>query len=190
VEANRKLEEIQNFEKMLEIQSKNVSMMDASKKTLINRNTPALEAHEFQANMGVVSNHTLIRSVASQVRQWCEERDQLEREPTNHLGGWCAIASAHLWRELRRKGIEAVIGITQREWYSHCYVIVEDHIVDVTATQFKEFRDLAIVVLHEREAATYDFYNTTETFSDARALRQFQKKNRWPTEQVCYEEYL
>jgi hypothetical protein len=137
-----------------------------------------------------LAEYHLIRSISLQVRQWCEDRDQLEKHPTNNLGGWCAICSAHLWRELQRKGIQAVIGITQKQWYSHCYVVVDDHVIDVTASQFKQFRDVSIVILHEREAAIYEFYNTTQTFSDARALRKWQKKNRWPSEQVCYEEYL
>jgi hypothetical protein len=137
-----------------------------------------------------LSDFQLIRSIAHQVRQWCEEKDQLEKHPTETLGGWCAIAAAHLWRELQRKGIEARIGLADCKWYSHCYVIVDDHIVDVTATQFKQFRDLHVVILHEREAAIYEFYNTTETFSDARKLRKFQKKARWPNEQICYEEYF
>ena len=133
---------------------------------------------------------TLVKSIASQCRQWVEDRDQLERNPSGSLGGWCAIAAAHLWRELQRKGIEAAIGYANMTFSCHCYVIVDDHVLDITATQFNEFRDTSIVFVHEREAAIYKFYNTTETFSDARALRKFQKKNRWPVEQICYEEYL
>lgn len=130
----------------------------------------------------------LVRGIASQVRQWCEERDQLEKEPTGNLGGWCAIAAGHLWSELKRKGIEAEIRLAHCNFYAHCFVVVEDHIVDITASQFREFRDAAVVLIHEREAAIYEFYSRdVNTFRDARELRKFQKKARWPEHQICYE---
>jgi len=132
----------------------------------------------------------LIRSIAHQCRQWCEDRDQLEAYPSETLCGWCAIAAAHLWRELRRKGIDSVICVAELTHYSHCYILCEDHIVDITATQFQNFRNSPILILHEREAVVYEFYNTTHTFKDARELRKWQRQGRWPSCQICYEEYM
>jgi len=165
--------------------------MEKNLENLVNRNTPSPPAKEYQANKHEISNLMLIRSIASQCRQWCEDRDQLERNPTGNLGGWCAVASGHLWRELRRKGINSEIHLANvGSRYSHCYVMLEDYVVDITASQFREFRDLSVVFLHEREAQIYEFYRTTEVFESAGMLRKFQKKHRWPEHQICYEEYL
>lgn len=128
-----------------------------------------------------------VTSVARAVRCWAEERDDLQQHPTGDLHGWCAIAAAHLWAELTRAGLQAEIHMAEMPNGSHAFVLCEDHIVDVTATQFNEYRNNPVVVLHAKEAI-HAFHNTTHTFETAQQLRKFQKKNRWPHWQVAYEE--
>ena len=134
-----------------------------------------------------IKNNIIIRSIAREVREWAEHRDQLEPFPTNDLGGMCAIASGRLWRKLTQSGIHATIHLAETIGYAHCYVVVDDYVLDVTATQFAEFRREPIVYIHTKEAEAFDYYNTTKVFNSSKQLREYQKKMRWPVDQTCFE---
>jgi hypothetical protein len=124
-----------------------------------------------------------IEAIATDVRYWAEGRSQRE-----DLGGWCAIASAQLYRELVKEGFTPEIHMWswQRDASAHVFVVVEDHVVDVTATQFKQFRDKPVVIMHCREAEAYTFYQTVDVFKTADALRAHQKRTRWLAAEVAY----
>lgn len=76
-------------------------------------------------------------------------------------------------------------------WYwdndesAHVYCVVDDYIVDVTATQFKQFRNERVVIMHCKEAEAYDFYQSRAVFKCADSLRRQQKKDLWPQDQVA-----
>jgi hypothetical protein len=133
----------------------------------------------------VVQSH--VAMVATQVRYWTEGRAPQERQLLN---GWCAIASARLFNELKKLGIKSEI----HAWVSdgcgsaHVYVVVDDHIVDVTATQFRPFRHEPVVIMHQREAEQHTFYQTVSVFHSVDDLRKWQKKGRWPADQMAYGE--
>lgn len=126
-------------------------------------------------------------SLAEEVRQWAERR---ARPGDEDLNGWCAKASAQLFRTLQEKNIPAEIHMWS--WHNdesaHVFVVVEDHVVDVTATQFGPFRNKPIVIMHKREAEAHEFYRTERVFASADELRKHQKKTRWPNDQVAYAE--
>lgn len=125
----------------------------------------------------------IVMAEAMEVRYWAEAQAEYD-----DLNGWCAKASAELHRRLAKKGIVAEIHM----WYweedesAHVYCVVDDHVVDVTATQFRQFRNVPVNIMHCREAEVYDFYQTKEVFECADKLRKFQKKTRWPAEQVAF----
>lgn len=63
-------------------------------------------------------------------------RGMRQAEISTTLTGACAIASFTLWKALRAVGIDAIF---VRGWYHgciHCWVVVDDQVVDTTATQF------------------------------------------------------
>jgi len=134
-----------------------------------------------------VFDKILIRSIMSEIREWAEHIDQLSPYPTNDLGGMCAIASGRLWQKLMQAGINAEIHLCECDWYAHVYVVVDDYVLDVTATQFKEFRNQSILYIHKKEAEAYEFFNTTQVFKHIRELIAYQKKLRWPIDQRAYE---
>jgi hypothetical protein len=68
---------------------------------------------------------------------------------------------------------------------AHVFIVVDDHVVDITATQFREFEDTKIVVLHTKEAEQYDFYETSQMFETPQKLRKYQVRNHWPGEQIA-----
>lgn len=126
-----------------------------------------------------------VEAIATDVRFWAEGRAsdiQLD------LNGWCARASAELFRQLAEEGIQAEIHAwtSANDAEAHVYVVVDDHIVDVTATQYRPFRNTPIVVMHQREAEVHEFYRTVEVFHSVQDLRDWQKKNRWPPDQIAF----
>jgi len=125
-------------------------------------------------------------SLARQVRAWVEERDDRSQHPTGDLNGWCAIASGKLSRELAKNEIAHEIHVQSSDYGCHAYVVVDDHVVDVTATQFEEFRNRPVLIMHCREAECYDFYNASATFISTEQLIKYQRKQNWSTNQIAY----
>lgn len=133
-------------------------------------------------------------SLARAARAWAEERSDAAESYSEDLCGWCAIASAQLHREFVRQDIPAEIHMWEenpggRGW-CHVFLVVEDHIVDVTATQFSEFADESVVILPYNSAKKHYFYKTTKTFVSANALRKHQRVSGWPQHQTAYGKYL
>ena len=129
-----------------------------------------------------------IRSVAESVRYWAEGR-AVGTEGEDDLTGWCAIASAHLWRELLKIGVVGEL----HAWVSpadnssaHVFLVVDDHIVDVTATQFGRMRAKPVHIQHLREAQIWDWYNSQQVFQTPEQLIKWQKRERWNREQIAW----
>jgi hypothetical protein len=128
---------------------------------------------------------TRVHEIALEVRSWCEnEADKARRE--DNLVGYCAIASAELHKRLMKVGIQSEIHMHNGDFLSHVFLTVEDHVVDVTATQFSEFRYHPVVIIHCKEAQQYEFFETDETFVDVMSLRKYQAKYKWPANQIAY----
>lgn len=126
-----------------------------------------------------------VMAVATDVRHWAEE--QATYGEHDNLNGWCAVASAELHRRLKK--VDIVSEIHMWTWdldeSAHVYCVVDDFVVDVTASQFKQFRNTRVVLMHCKEAEAYDFYRTVEVFKCADSLRRQQKKDKWPANQVA-----
>jgi hypothetical protein len=65
------------------------------------------------------------------------------------------------------------------------FVVVDDHVIDITATQFTEFKDIPVLIMHHREAQVYKFYNTTHVIEDDRKLVKLQKRQGWRFDQIA-----
>jgi hypothetical protein len=131
--------------------------------------------------------HDTVAAIANGTRTWVEAKAFRSDYNPDDLQGWCAIASAELQRRLNIEGIEAKIHMWVSSWQEcHCFVVVEDHVIDVTATQFKEFRNQPVLIMHIKEAEVYEMYSTSEVFSTASELRRYQKRERWPSNQIAY----
>lgn len=123
-----------------------------------------------------------VKAIAYEVREWAEGKV----EPSSDLCGMCAIASAELHRRLKKHGIESELHLyDDEENYScHVFVVVDDHVVDVTASQFWEFEHERVVILPKKEAEAYYFYNTAKIFNEPITLKKWQKKTHWPSDQM------
>lgn len=99
--------------------------------------------------------------------------------------GWCAIASAKLWKSLDAVGIKTEIHLAQDIIGCHVFLVIEDHVVDVTATQFSEFENNKLVIMHVKEAEAYWFYQSADVFETADDLRANQIRTGWPRDQIA-----
>jgi len=127
-----------------------------------------------------------VTAIATDVRFRIQRKaDSLDYNPDD-LNGWCAIASAWLHRELARVKIKSSLHLWRGDHGSHVFLVVDDHVVDITATQFSEFAGAPVVILHSKEAQVYEFYNTSEQFNTVKDLQKYQQKRRWPQEQIAY----
>lgn len=123
----------------------------------------------------------LVEKVAHDVRNWAEKK----AGEGDDLCGFCAIASAELHRRLKKLGIETELHLWDDSDYScHVFLVVDDYVVDVTATQFWEFNNRRVVVLPKKAAEAYEFYNTSAVFKEPPALKRWQKKTGWPEDQM------
>lgn len=137
-----------------------------------------------------------VRDLARDVREWTEQlyfvrqqSDGLTGRPLPTLCGYCAIASAELWRRLRDQGIYSQLHVSYTVYGSHVYVVLEDHIVDVTATQFHDITvDHDQLYIRHARMSAHVYHQTTEIFETADDLRRFQRQGRWPKDQIALTE--
>lgn len=125
---------------------------------------------------------TFVKAIAYEVREWAEGKV----EPSSDLCGMCAIASAELYRRLKKHGIESEIHLydDSESCTAHVFLVVDDHVVDVTATQFQELENERVVILPKKLAEAYDFYNTAKIFKEPVTLKKWQRKTQWPSDQM------
>jgi hypothetical protein len=129
-----------------------------------------------------------IATVAYRVRKWAEKQSYKSAEiDSPDLCGLCAIASAKLFDELRKVGIDSYIAVSIDE--SHCFVVVPQNddfelIVDVTATQFgSKFGPVEILAVSD--AFNKDFWQIGQAFRDVKALNKYQFNAGWPKFQIA-----
>ena len=120
--------------------------------------------------------------IARSVRKWAERKAEAAKYNPDTLCGWCAIASAHLFRALKNEGIESELHYVS----GHCFVVVDDYVVDVTATQFAELRAGDVFIKHHKEVDQHWFYQSSHIFEKPMELREHQLKENWPRRQIAY----
>lgn len=127
----------------------------------------------------------IVRSVATAVRYWAEGQAEGTYKEGD-LNGMCAIASAELFKQLKDKGFNPELHCwicPMDEQTAHVFLVVNDHVVDVTATQFTRLRDKIIYIEHKREAEQWDWYQSQTVFATPADLARWQKKTKWPADQ-------
>lgn len=122
--------------------------------------------------------------IASRARRWAMRNRQRAEMPYD-LTGMCGIASGKLWSMLTESGFNARIAIRNKVGDGHCFVIVDNYIVDVTATQFGL---RAVEVRPAKDARQqHRFWRATKIHNDLHSLRQHQINTGWPSDQVAWE---
>lgn len=130
------------------------------------------------------TNWNVVRALASEVRQWAEKikKEEPKLGYDEGLGGLCARSSARLLTVLHKYNFDAVA-------YSnncHVFVILDKHVVDVTATQFARQYDK--VVIEKVQNCTQSWWRREFIHYDGRSLRTHQLRSGWPPWQTAFEE--
>ena len=128
-----------------------------------------------------------IETIAARVRKWAEQKAANSAQHSPDLCGMCAIASAKLFSELEKSGIDSYIAINVEE--SHCFVVVPmndnfELVVDVTATQFGSLFG-PVEIQDSYEASNKVYWQIGQTFRSVRALTKYQSNAGWPKFQIA-----
>jgi hypothetical protein len=102
------------------------------------------------------------------------------------LCGMCALAAAELHDMLSAVGFKPQIAVSVQEFESHCFILCDGYIVDVTATQFYPTKDQRIVVVDQyKQHSLIHYNNITHTFDSVVELKEYQRKAGWSDTQIC-----
>lgn len=126
-------------------------------------------------------NVSLAYLVALETREWAEKYHK--QSPDKYwpgLGGMCAIASARLFKDLKKLKLNPQIHLGS----NHCFVVVDDHVIDVTATQFSRWQFPNVYVEKLQDAQSLCFYfRDAQVFNCLDALNEHMAKEDWPKHQ-------
>jgi hypothetical protein len=130
-----------------------------------------------------MKNQALVLEAAKVAREKAEQI--AEQELFNEdLEGLCARASAILFSELRKRNIYARICLA----YDHCFVVYDNHIVDVTATQFNIQDKIFICKLSDLERISHPaHWEYKKSFRSIKRAVQYQSDRNWPTDQIIQD---
>lgn len=117
-----------------------------------------------------------ILKLAECTRSWAELA-RLKTRSEGHfsadLCGMCAIASAHLHEVLKNAGVKTTIVAN----YDHVFLMIDDMVLDITATQFGDYPK----VLYRRHSELSEFWRRDREFETVQALCQYVWN--WPEHQ-------
>lgn len=137
--------------------------------------------------------YKILKGFASQARDWLASGEMADRSSrfavSDDMTGYCAVGSAYLSNLLTKAGIPHEIHMSRQRFGDHVYVVVEDYIVDVTASQFNGWpwlvEPLNPIEVRHRISLTDDHlhWKTATTFSAIDELSALIDSEVWPEEQ-------
>jgi len=124
--------------------------------------------------------------VCRRARAWAKRHPRCE---DGDLLGWCGICSLRIFSSLRWMGKKprfVMINNPYSNNESHCAVLCDDYLLDVTATQFDMPRSVYVVPKIELEDLEYDrwFWNYRIACFIGTTTKSIKKQFKyWPCEQ-------
>lgn len=119
-----------------------------------------------------------VLDIANEARAWAEKKQRnYQFFYAQNLCGMCAKASGYLFEQLKEAGIPAKLALTS----NHCFVLVDNHIVDITATQFGREK----VMVKELKDEDGHFWREPMIFEDIEVLVRYQQKAGWEYHQLA-----
>lgn len=126
-----------------------------------------------------------VKAIAGRVRKWTEAVAK-GNHGEHTLCGYCAISAAEMFRQLSKSGFKPKIHAwRENSGMSHVYVVLDDHVVDVTATQFDELARVKSFIAHQKEAERWKWYQSGFIFNDVQELINWQERSGWPSYQTA-----
>jgi len=141
-----------------------------------------------------------IKKIAQDTRRWAM-RNRHKVYVNNNLSGMCAIASGELHRRLTKAGFDSTIALRDIEDDGHAFVICEQMIIDVTATQFSfmyvEKDGKWQLVEHKRKPVEITplvpkdqrptFWQEDAQYKTVDHLIDSQHNSGWPPDQIAWK---
>jgi hypothetical protein len=125
----------------------------------------------------------ILYSFAYEVRTWAEGLNNKYGLWSDDLRGACSICSWELFKTFRRNKISCRLASTR----SHRFVIVNQHIVDITATQFSHnYNDVEIISC----LTPHEFHRNPVIFDSIRTYMLYHID--WPNTEhpLRYKQYI
>ena len=124
---------------------------------------------------------------ASEIFALSPESESLDFHGREDLGCMCATASFALYTELKKNGYDCTfVSGRFKDWCDHCWVEIDEMIVDITATQFSGKYDSGRfdkVFVVPNTDDRYRAYNSRSRRKTMGNLSNMQKSG-WPKEQA------
>ena len=130
-----------------------------------------------------MKNMSKIRKIASNVRKWAEKNKNKYEAFDDDLCGMCGVATAKLSHELLKKHIKhklILVDGSESTGVEHCFIYLDNYIIDVTATQFG--KDEKVCIVHKDDVKRNDWFWQLRS-SKKRKVIEFTK----PTDLVALQ---
>jgi hypothetical protein len=139
-----------------------------------------------------------VNSLIKEARQWCDDYVEYNRAKGIHvdpdLSGMCAIATSYLSQRFNEYGVEYKIGIYDTSDFGHCFVVYDNHLIDLTATQFntkqyQKYQKIEIRKLSNLDIEKFPFWEITHKVNNRHELLTYQKNKGWLQEHTVESLY-
>jgi hypothetical protein len=108
-----------------------------------------------------MSQEEFFELIAKQVRIFCEKYREQKKLWKEDLGGMCAIASYLIFDILKENEYEPTLVHAEiNPIGGHCFILCNDYLIDVTATQFGEKEKVIVKKYSELEQKDFWKRNT------------------------------
>jgi len=131
-----------------------------------------------------------IKKVSTKIRKRLDNRNKSRdralygKEYSLSLSGCCAIASVMLFEELSKLNISCKLALSENSDYDHVFVMIGNTVVDITATQFGNFKKVEIVDI-SADGNKKDFWEVSKVFDKPSELVAYQKQSGWSNDQIA-----
>lgn len=102
--------------------------------------------------------------------------------------GLCAIATAELHRRLKAIRIDSTMVVWNGNCEGHCFLLVDEMMVDITATQFHGFEKNKILIKPFMMMKESGQWKATKTFTSIKPFRDYLLDSEWSSEQIPHLE--
>lgn len=123
------------------------------------------------------STFELVKKLAERTYRACLRRYE---DPT--LCGYCAVATAHLHKQLSKVGVSSSFLYHHNGYSGHVFLRVADSFVDITARQF-DFDHPPVVIRHIEEHSEFPEWRDVLEVPTLTDLVKIQQRDLWPTNQ-------
>ena len=108
---------------------------------------------------------------ARKVRNWAEGH----KNASSDLEGWCAICSFELFRNLQLYDLNPkFVYIEHGTVDGHCFVICNNYLIDITATQFNVNEKINVIKLNKVDSSIW-FWNYKKSERKIRSIKELIK---------------